>query len=205
MSSDPNQTLVRTGSRSYRRYTPLDANPTIPTIPVNADGYRLDPSVHPSATPQPSSTLPDFPHTQPRLRRQKQTAEEKTLDKFAAMEEFLNSSSFDTLGDFLAILFYNKPRDETDPRAEIKMSHILPMMYHHKASFPNSKCVDVHEQKEMFATSGLINQSNHARPFMSTWATRLVALEARKQVGRATRDDLNDPDNLTRFRAHSDE
>jgi hypothetical protein len=41
--------------------------------------------------------------------------EEKTLDKFAAMEEFLKSSPFDTLGDFLAILFYNKPRNETDP------------------------------------------------------------------------------------------
>ncbi|KAJ7799790.1 hypothetical protein B0H13DRAFT_1673295, partial [Mycena leptocephala] len=220
MSSDPNQALARTGSRSYRRYTPLDANPAIPTIPVNADAYRLDPSVHSSAPTQPSSTLPDFPHTQPRLRRQKQTAEEKTLDKFAAMEEFLKSSPFDTLGDFLAILFYNKPRNETDPRGmthanavaqflrgrtEIKMSHILPLMYHHKASFPHSKCVDVHEQKEMFATSGPVNQSNHARPFMSTWATRLVALEARKQVGRATKDDPNDPDTQTRFRAHSND
>ncbi|KAJ7928678.1 hypothetical protein B0H13DRAFT_1860252 [Mycena leptocephala] len=157
---------------------------------------------------------------QPRLRRQKQTAEEKTLDKFAAMEEFLKSSPFDTLGDFLAIVFYNKPRNETDPRGtthanavaqflrgrtEIKMSHILPLMCHHKASFPHSKCVDVHEQKEMFATSGPVNQSNHARPFMSTWATRLVALEARKQVGRATKDDPNDPDTQTRFRAHSND
>ncbi|KAJ7807578.1 hypothetical protein B0H13DRAFT_1928946 [Mycena leptocephala] len=85
------------------------------------------------------------------------------------------------------------------------MSHILPLMYHHKASFPHSKCVDVHEQKEMFATSGPVDQSNHARPFISTWATRLVALEARKQVGRATKDDPNDPDTQTRFRAHSND
>ncbi|KAF8131736.1 hypothetical protein K438DRAFT_1998825 [Mycena galopus ATCC 62051] len=43
----------------------------------------------------------------------------------------------------------------------------------------------------------------HARPFMSTWATRLVASEARKQVGRVTVDDPEDPESRVQLRASS--
>ncbi|KAJ7478914.1 hypothetical protein FB451DRAFT_1338652 [Mycena latifolia] len=154
----------------------------------------------------------------PRLRQHKQSASEKTAAKFAAMEDVLKNSPFETLGDFLSVLFYNTARGEPNPRGtththvvaqflrgrtNIKMSDILPLMYRHKASFPTSKSVDVNEQKKMFSTSGPGDQINHARPFISTWATRLVAAEARKQVGRATRDDPDDPEDHTRLRARS--
>ncbi|KAJ7138817.1 hypothetical protein C8R46DRAFT_1320848 [Mycena filopes] len=183
----PKKNLV--GTRSYRSHVPVDPNPHIPAAP-------------------------------PRLRAEKQTAEQKQLDKFGAIEKLLKDWPFDTIGDFLAILFYNKPRDEPDPRgtthahavaqflrgrSNIKMSTILPLMYHHKASFPNKKSPNKHERQQVFATSGPADQSNHARPFMSTWATRLVAAEARKQVGRATRDDPERPDEHARFRAQSNQ
>ncbi|KAF8143043.1 hypothetical protein K438DRAFT_2111093, partial [Mycena galopus ATCC 62051] len=166
----------------------------------------------------PAPTHPPFPHTQPRLRAPKQTKEEKVFDKFAAMEELLKNSPFDTLGDLLSILFYNRPRGSPDPRGtthkltvshflrgrtDTKMSDILPLIYQHKASYPTAQSVNVHEQKQMFSTVGSPETIHHARPFMSTWATRLVAAEARKQVGRATRNDPDDPDHRTRFVAHT--
>ncbi|KAJ6501094.1 hypothetical protein C8R47DRAFT_1108867 [Mycena vitilis] len=125
------------------------------------------------------------------------------------MERLLTEYSFDTLGEFLSILFHNPVRGEPDPRGKkhsrvvarflrgrtaIKMSDILPLIYKHKASFPSSKSLDVHEQRKMFDTAGLADKINHARPFLSTWATRLVASEGRKQVGRCTQDDPDGPE-----------
>ncbi|KAF8144339.1 hypothetical protein K438DRAFT_2102436, partial [Mycena galopus ATCC 62051] len=44
----------------------------------------------------------------------------------------------------------------------------------------------------MFSTVGPVDKIHHARPFMSTWPTRLVATEACKQVDRSTREDSGD-------------
>ncbi|KAK6985234.1 hypothetical protein R3P38DRAFT_3230913 [Favolaschia claudopus] len=44
---------------------------------------------------------------------------------------------------------------------------------------------------------------HHARPFLSTWATRLVAAEARKQIGFATVEDPDDDESHVRLRASS--
>ncbi|KAJ7896307.1 hypothetical protein B0H14DRAFT_3853697 [Mycena olivaceomarginata] len=55
----------------------------------------------------------------------------------------------------------------------------------------------------MFSTSGSIDEIHHARPFISAWATRLVAAQARKQADRATRDDPDNPDSRTRFVART--
>ncbi|KAJ7671170.1 hypothetical protein B0H14DRAFT_2203185, partial [Mycena olivaceomarginata] len=158
--------------------------------------------------------------TQPRLRQQKKSAEQKLEAKFEALETLLKDQfPFDTLGDFLQTLFYNPMRSEPDPRgrthclvisqflrgrSDIKMSDILPLMYHHKSSFPTSKTEHVAEQKLMFSTTDpTLNEIHHARPFISTWAVNLVAAEARRQVGRATRDDLDDPEDHTRLRART--
>ncbi|KAJ7697216.1 hypothetical protein B0H17DRAFT_1197615 [Mycena rosella] len=81
------------------------------------------------------------------------------------------------------------------------MSDILPLIYSHKASYPASRSADVHEQKQMFATAGPVDQSHHARPFISTWATRLVAFEGRKQVSRSARNDPDDPERRAHLRA----
>ncbi|KAJ7633589.1 hypothetical protein DFH06DRAFT_1139927 [Mycena polygramma] len=51
----------------------------------------------------------------------------------------------------------------------------------------------------MFSTSGDPDEIHHARPFLSTWAVRAVAAEARKEVGRATREDPEDLEHHTRL------
>ncbi|KAJ7878115.1 hypothetical protein B0H14DRAFT_2567380 [Mycena olivaceomarginata] len=194
--------------------------PVIPAPPPNADAYRL---VHPPLllpAPLPAPPHPDFPHTQLRLRQQKKSAEQKLDAKFEALERLLKDQfPFDTLGDFLQVLFYNPTRYEPDPRgrthclvvsqflrgrSDIKMSDILPLIYHHKSSYPTSKTEHVAEQKLMFSmTDPALNEIRHARPFISTWAVNLVASEARRQVGRATRDDPEDPEDHTRLRART--
>ncbi|KAJ7689627.1 hypothetical protein B0H17DRAFT_1180201 [Mycena rosella] len=83
------------------------------------------------------------------------------------------------------------------------MSDILPLICSHKASYPASKSADVHEQKEMFATTGPADQIHHARPFISTWATRLFAFEGRKQVGRSAQNDPDDPERRDNLRAQT--
>jgi hypothetical protein len=82
------------------------------------------------------------------------------------------------------------------------MSDILPLMYHHKSSYPTSRTEHVSEQKLMFSTTEpTLNEIRHTRPFISTWAVNLVAAEARRQVGQATHNDPDDPEDHTRLRA----
>ncbi|KAF8139550.1 hypothetical protein K438DRAFT_1920852 [Mycena galopus ATCC 62051] len=190
--------------RSYTRKPALDPNPTIRPPPADAALYR--------------PALPDFPHQQPRLRAAPETQEQKLANKFSAVEQLLENSAFDSIGDLLAILFYNRPHGESDPRGfthatsvahflrgrtAIKMSDVLPLMYSHRCSFPAKDSPHLHERKSMFSTTDEAADIRHARPFMSTWATRLVAFEARKQVGRATVDDPEDPKFRVQLRAGS--
>ncbi|KAJ7898728.1 hypothetical protein B0H13DRAFT_2337383 [Mycena leptocephala] len=71
------------------------------------------------------------------------------------------------------------------------------------ASYPFSKSANVDEQKLMFSTTHPLDEISHARPFISAWAVKLVAAEARKQVGNATRNDPGDPDDHTQLRART--
>ncbi|KAJ7791045.1 hypothetical protein B0H14DRAFT_2396005 [Mycena olivaceomarginata] len=217
MPPETNAKPKNPGTRTYRRLAPVDPSPVIPTPPPNPDAYRLDLSQSAIPSLPPTAAEPSFPHTQPRLRAPKQSTAQKMADKLIWMEQLLKGSPFNHLGDLLAILFHNPPRDDNPRglthslavahflrgRTDIKMCDILPLMYHHRASYPSSKCKNVHEQKQMFSTSGSIDKIHHARPFISTWATRLVAAQARKQVDRATRDDPDDPDSHTCFVAHT--
>ncbi|KAJ7670952.1 hypothetical protein B0H17DRAFT_1141696 [Mycena rosella] len=174
----------------------------------------------PQAEPKPGLPGPAGPCTSlhPRLRKAKLTAEQKRHKKFRAMEKLLKEYPFRNLGEFLAILFHNPIRGEPDPRGtkhsrvvarflrsqtNIKMSDILPLIYSHKASYPASKSADVHEQKEMFATTRPAHQIHHARPFISTRATRLVAFEGRKQVGRSAQNDPDDPERRDNLRVQT--
>ncbi|KAJ7093572.1 hypothetical protein C8R44DRAFT_646089 [Mycena epipterygia] len=161
--------------------------------------------------------------SQPRLREPRRNTDEKKADeliqKFSAMEKLLqNLEPFDSLGDLLATLFHNQTRGQPDPRGPthsksvarflrrsmmIKMADILPLIYKHRKSYPSSKSVRAHEKDEMFSTAGPLNEIHHARPFLSTWALRLTAAEARKQIGDGTRDDPEDPDDHVQLRAKS--
>ncbi|KAK6996216.1 hypothetical protein R3P38DRAFT_3329591 [Favolaschia claudopus] len=196
-------------NRNYQAI--LDPNPIIPGPPPNAELYR------PSSAPPLGPTLQLLPR-QPRLRAPKVSKEEKMRRKFEAMDKLLREYEFATVGEFLSILFYNPARGEPDPRGskhsrvvarflrgrtKIGMADILPLIYSHKASFPAAKSADSHEQNMMFSTADSPDKINHARPFLSTWATRLVAFEGRKQIGRATRDNPADPERHAQLRAHT--
>ncbi|KAJ6449997.1 hypothetical protein C8R45DRAFT_1128523 [Mycena sanguinolenta] len=202
--------------RSYTRRKPVDPNPSIPLPPTQHTSYRIQRSLWPPAAPILPAPDPDFSHEQPRLRTSRRTEEEKLADKFEAMDDFLRNSPFDSVGDFLAILFYNRLHGESDPRGithasavarflrgltDIKMSHILPLIYRHRCSFPAKDSKRVHERELMFSTKVEADAIHHARPSMSTWALKLVAAEARKQVGRATQDDPQDPESHVQLRA----
>ncbi|KAJ7673495.1 hypothetical protein B0H14DRAFT_2656904 [Mycena olivaceomarginata] len=112
--------------------------PVIPAPPPNADAYRpMNPPLLPPALvlvpPQP-----DFPHTQPRLRQQKKSAEQKLEAKFEALERLLKEQfPFDTLGDFLQVLFYNPTRSEPDPRGR---THCLVVSHFYEA-VATSRCL----------------------------------------------------------------
>ncbi|KAJ7183909.1 hypothetical protein C8R46DRAFT_1159212 [Mycena filopes] len=161
------------------------------------------------------------PPWQPRLRKPMLTPEERAAadlaEKLEAMESFLsNLAPFSSLGDFLSILFFNRQRSSRggtthakavsrflSGRSEIRMSHILPLIYKHRSSVLSISSARSNERDQMFCTSGRLEDIQHARPFMSTWAARLTAEEARQQILTATSDDPDDPDTHIQLRATS--
>ncbi|KAF8172932.1 hypothetical protein K438DRAFT_1611320, partial [Mycena galopus ATCC 62051] len=125
----------------------------------------------------------------------------KLANKFSAMEQ---NSAFDSIGDLLAILFYNRPHGESDPRGFTHATSVAHFLCGRTdIYFPAKDSPHVHERELMFSTTDKAADIRYARPFMSTWATRLVASEARKQVGRATVDDPEDPESRVQLRASS--
>ncbi|KAJ7789950.1 hypothetical protein B0H14DRAFT_2626564 [Mycena olivaceomarginata] len=99
------------------RLAPVDPNPVIPTPPPNPDAYH--PNLSQSATPlvPSASTEPSFAHTQPRPPCSIAKSGSKDAEKIIWMEQLLKSFPFNHLGDLLAVLFYNPPRND-DPRID---------------------------------------------------------------------------------------
>ncbi|KAJ7890230.1 hypothetical protein B0H13DRAFT_2341163 [Mycena leptocephala] len=83
------------------------------------------------------------------------------------------------------------------------MSDVLPLIYSHRSNFPSKNSTRVEERESMFCTTGEASDIHHARPFMSTWATRLVAVEARRQILYGTQDDPEDETSRVQLRAQS--
>ncbi|KAJ7250957.1 hypothetical protein C8J57DRAFT_1666793 [Mycena rebaudengoi] len=98
--------------RRYRRQPPPVTLPTIPPPPTDTDSYRVTPllPLRDPAAPVLDAALQS--HSLPRLRKPRQSAEEKAAEKarenFRFMEEFLKTLPFGSLGDFLATLFHNR-------------------------------------------------------------------------------------------------
>ncbi|THU84697.1 hypothetical protein K435DRAFT_870003 [Dendrothele bispora CBS 962.96] len=68
----------------------------------------------------------EFPHSYPRLRAARQSPHEKLSMRFQQLDYLLKTWEFDSLGEFLALLFYNhKQRDGPDPRgASVRKSEL---------------------------------------------------------------------------------
>lgn len=128
--------------------------------------------------------------SQPRLIHVRQTESQKLEDKFKRMEELLGNFGFDSIGEFLQILFYNPTHVAgKDPhglthglavtwflqgKATIKMSHIILLIYSHKHSAPSSASTQYHECHAPFSPSTSSADINHTCPSLFTWATNLV-------------------------------
>ncbi|KAJ7868217.1 hypothetical protein B0H14DRAFT_3861573 [Mycena olivaceomarginata] len=169
--------------------------------------------------PPPRPELEPFSHQQQRLRQPRRSAEQIISEKFEFVDKLLGSlGPFESLGDFLAFVFFNRVHGETDPRGEshaiavtkflrgsttIRMSHILPLIYKHRNSFPSINSLHSAEQNDMFSDAEPPKNIRHARPFISTWALRLTAAEARKQIWDETCDDPDDPDDHVQLRAQT--
>ena len=114
--------------------------------------------------------------SQPRLIQARQNEKGKLDGKFKWVEEFLGNSGFESIGDFLKILFYNptcvdgqdNPRGVTglavaqflQGKTKAKMSEMIGLIYSHKHSAPLPRISPA--------------AVNHAHPSLFTWATNLV-------------------------------
>ena len=151
--------------------------------------------------------------SQPRLIQHPQSDAQKLSSKFEKMERFLKDSGFDSVGEFLKILFYNPSRvsGESDPRGschakavshflqgrnKIKMSGIISLIYKHKHSAPSPASPLYSERHAPFSPSVSSREIFHARPSLFSWATNLVADHVHHEIYALTAKD-----DITHFRA----
>ncbi|KAJ7479249.1 hypothetical protein FB451DRAFT_1451164 [Mycena latifolia] len=130
--------------------------------------------------------------------------------------KLLDNMPFESLGEFLELLFHNRPHGERNPRGPThssmvgrflhgadnkRMSHILPLIYRHRSRYPSINSAHPEEQDHMFSMIRPLEEIRNARLYMSTWASRLVAVEVRRQVGHLTKGDPDDPTQHVQLRA----
>ena len=209
--------------RSYKK-TPTIQVPAVPNfISPFLSQSRLTPSdsgvsQHVQSSPESllassSSTLlsplgspfgnPSEFSSQPRLIRAPQDKTQKLEVKFKRMEEILGDPDFDSIGEFLQILFYNPTRvaGKEDPRGtvhglavarflqgktKIRMADIIALIYSHKHSAPSSRSTQSHERHAPFSPTVSASEIFHARPSLFTWATNLVANHVHQEIYQLT-------------------
>ncbi|KAJ7712475.1 hypothetical protein B0H14DRAFT_3171882 [Mycena olivaceomarginata] len=150
-------------------------------------------------TPSPSSAS-----TQTSLRAPKRTCWQK-------MDDVLTTYGFESLREFLSVLFHPRKRGEKDHRtkshrqtvsaflkgqSKITMAHIIPLIFNHSRSRPRKRDTDQHSSA--FSPSRPLSEIRYARPCLSAWATRLVGDHIYYQVGKLARKSRTD----TRSRRH---
>ena len=145
----------------------------------------------------------DGSSSQPRVRQSRQSDTQKLADKFERMERLLKDSGFDSIGEFLEILFYNPSRipGQSDPRSlfhakavawflqgrnKIKMSDIISLIYGHKHSSPSPASPHYSERHAPFSPSVAPTEIFHARPSLFSWATNLVANHIHREIHELT-------------------
>lgn len=199
--------------RSYKRRPVI----TVPEAPDFLQHLSASASLPPSPvdTRATSTTLEspfsgpgwlDGSSSQPRLRQSPQTESQKLALKFKNMDELLRNSDFDSVGELLEVLFYNPRRTagEPDPRGSfhiravarflegrnnIKMSHIISLIYKHRHSVPSPASPLYSERHAPFSPSVSPEEIYHARPSLFSWATNLVAEHVHREIYALTAKD----------------
>ena len=119
------------------------------------------------------------------------------------MEEILRDFKFNSIGEFLEVLFYNPTQvaEKEDPhgvthglavarflqgKTKIKMSDIITLIYSHKHSAPSPRSTQYHEHHTPFLPSVSHAEILHARPSLFTWATNLVTNHVHHEIYKLT-------------------
>ncbi|KAJ6542668.1 hypothetical protein B0H19DRAFT_1310467, partial [Mycena capillaripes] len=104
---------------------------------------------------------------------------------------------FDSLGEFLSVLFHPRTRGEKAFRSKrhrqavgaflqgqskITMAHIMPLIYNHHKIRPKKK--DVNQSSAAFSPYTPLTQIWYAHPFIAAWATWLVGDHLCYRVGK---------------------
>jgi len=188
---------------------PNSANLGASHLMTSSPGSLLDSSSPTSASVlgSPSNMLGNLSgsSSQPRLIHARQSEIQKLEERFKRMEEFLGNLGFDSIGEFLQILFYNPTRAAgKDPRGvahglaiarflqgktTIKMSDIIILIYSHKHSAPSSRSTQYHERHAPFSPSISAADIKHARPSLFTWATNLIGNQVHQEIHKLTAKD----------------
>ena len=205
--------------KSFKKLRPI---PEVPDIPEHVTRFLPSPSSslllsspndqHSSITslsPLLSSPFNELrSSSQLRLIQSPQSDAQKLASKFKRMEEFLKDSGFDSIGEFLEILFYNPSRlsGKPDPRGtchakavsrflqgrnKIRMSDIISLIYKHKHSAPSPTSPLYSERNASFSSTVSPQEIFHARPSLFSWATNLVADHVHHEIYALTaKDDI---------------
>jgi hypothetical protein len=189
--------------------------------PMNPSSIHTSSSVNLSSISTDSSINSSFAHTIPRLRAEKQSEDQKREKKFADLEHLLKTWNFDSLGDFLEILFYNhRSRSDgpPDPRGaghaqavskflrsqtRLSVADFIVLIYKHPSSSPR---YDSERKEERISalhpnTSMPPSYFHYAAPCLFTWAVHTVARLCNRQMISLTKSDTKNPDDPVFLRA----
>jgi len=165
--------------QSATRSANIGASPHDPLSPDGILAFSPSPSPSPLGSPFNMHFNLGESSSQPRLIQPPQNTTQKLEVKLKRMENILGDWGFDSIGEFLEILFYN-PVGKDDPRSvahdlavarclqgkmKIKMSDIIALIYSHKHSAPSPKSTRHHERHAPFSPSVSPAEIHHAASF----------------------------------------
>ncbi|KAK7012556.1 hypothetical protein R3P38DRAFT_3324130 [Favolaschia claudopus] len=204
--------------RSWKRVPKLSI-PVIPGFSATTSTPAAGSSASAPATPITPATpisAASSTSTQSRLRAARRTKWEKVDDVFSKY-------GFDSLGEFLQVVFYHHKRGDPDPRtpkhtavvtsflqgsSKVKMADIrdfaeatvsiLELIYGHPQSRPKQKHTD--QLAAYYSPTTRECLILFARPCLNAWATRTVGDEIYRRVGILAQK-TDDPSDHTHIRA----
>jgi hypothetical protein len=130
------------------------------------------------------------------------------------MDDVLSTYGFESLGEFLSVLFHPRTRGEKDRRTRrhrqavgaflqgrstITMADIMPLIYDHPKSRPKKR--DLEQCSAAFSPYKPLTDIRYARPCISAWATRLVGNHLYYRVGKLAHKSRTDARNRRHLRA----